>query len=74
MQSAKQYTNQYKVKFKMVYLINRNACGFRYLSTGESFRSLAFSFRMIITQLEEQWFKLVVFCGAGCHRSKLSSE
>jgi len=39
-------TNQYNVKFKMLYLINRNACVFRYFSTGQSFRSLAFLFRM----------------------------
>ena len=30
----------------MLYLINENACVFRYFSTGQSFRSLAFSFRM----------------------------
>jgi len=45
-QSVKQYTNQYNVRFKMLYLINENAFVFRYFSTGESFRSLAFSFRM----------------------------
>ena len=30
----------------MFYLINENACVFRYFSTGQSLRSLAFSFRM----------------------------
>jgi len=30
----------------MLYLINESACVFRYFSTGQSFRSLAFSFRM----------------------------
>ena len=30
----------------MLYLINEDACVFRYFSTGESFRSLAYSFRM----------------------------
>ena len=29
-QSVKQYTNQYNVKFKMLYLINGNACVFRH--------------------------------------------
>lgn len=45
-QSVKQYTDQYNVKFKILYVINRNVCVFRYFSTGQSFRSLAFSFRM----------------------------
>jgi hypothetical protein len=44
-QSVKQYTNHYNLKFKMLLLI-KNACVFRYFSTGQSFRSLAFSFRM----------------------------
>ena len=30
----------------MLYVINENACIFSYFSTGQSFRSLAFSFRM----------------------------
>jgi len=30
----------------MLYLINENACVFRYFSTGQSFRSLAFLFRL----------------------------
>ena len=46
MQSVQQYSNQYNVKFKILYLINENACVFRYFSAGQSFRSLAFSFRM----------------------------
>ena len=45
-QSVQPYSNQHNVKFKMLHLINKNACVFRYFSTGESFRSLAFSFRM----------------------------
>ena len=45
-QSVKQYTNQYNMKFNMLFLINENACVFRYFSTGQSFCSLAFSFRM----------------------------
>jgi len=43
MQSVQQYSKQYNVKFKMLYLINVNACVFR---AGQSLRSLAFSFRM----------------------------
>lgn len=36
------------MKFKILYVIskNGNVCVFRYFSTGQSFRSLAFSFRM----------------------------
>lgn len=45
-QSVQQHSIQYNVKFKMLYLINENACVFRYFATGQSFRSLAFSFRM----------------------------
>jgi len=45
-QSVKQYTNKYNVKFKILYLINGNACVFSYFPTGQSFRSLSFSFRV----------------------------
>ena len=41
----KEYTNHYNVKYKMLYLINGNACVFRYFSIEQSFCSLAFSFR-----------------------------
>jgi hypothetical protein len=34
------------MQFKMLHLINENACVLRYFSTGQSFRSLAFSFRI----------------------------
>ena len=44
MQSVKQYTNQYNVKFKILCLINENACVFRYFSIGQSFCPLAFLF------------------------------
>jgi len=46
MQRVKQYTNQCSVKCKILYLINGNACVFRYFLTGQSFRSLALLFRM----------------------------
>jgi len=50
----------------MLYLISENACVFRYFSTGQSFRSLAFSFRMdhyTVGKIEDQvsdvlWSKL----------------
>ena len=35
-----------KLVYKMLHLINENACVFIYFSTGHSFRSLAFSFRV----------------------------
>ena len=34
------------MKFKKSYLINGSACVYRYFSTGKSFRTIAFSFRM----------------------------
>jgi len=54
------------VKFK-IFLINENACVFRYYSTGHSFFSLAFSFRMdhytdgkIVDQVSDViWSKLL---------------
>jgi hypothetical protein len=68
-QPIKQYTNQYNVKFKILYLINGNACVFSYFPTGQSFRSLSFSFRMdhyIIGQTVDQIRDVL--------RSKLSSK
>jgi hypothetical protein len=44
--SVKKYTNDYNVKLKMLCLINENVCVFRYFSTGQSFRSFVFSFRI----------------------------
>ena len=65
MQSVKQYSNQYNVKFKMLHLINEMLV-FRYFATGHSLRSLAFSFRMdhyIVGKIVDQvsdvlWSKL----------------
>jgi hypothetical protein len=47
MQSAKPYTDQHNVKFKMLYVIsvNGNVCVLRYVSIGQSFRSFGFPFR-----------------------------
>ena len=44
--SVQQYSNQYNVKFEMLFLINEKAFVLWYFSTGQSFCSLAFSFRM----------------------------
>ena len=65
-QSAQQYSYQYNVRFKMLYVINENACVLWYILTGQSFHSPAFSSRMdyhtvgkIVDQISDVlWSKL----------------